>query len=169
MRQGIAAHRATGSEAARPYYLGLPAEAYQRLTQPAEGLNVLSEALEIVHEAGACFYAAELHRLQGELLLTQAAAEGGQLVAMEGSSGVGVEEHAQVEAEACYHRALDIARRQQAKMLELRAAMSLSRLWRHSERRQEAHQLLAGIYGWFTEGFRTADLQEARALLEELA
>jgi predicted ATPase len=169
MRQGIADLRATGSEAARPYYLGLLAGAYQRLTQPAEGLNVLSEALEIVHEAGACFYAAELHRLQGELLLTQAAAEGGQLVAMEGSSGVGVEEHAQVEAEACYHRALDIARRQQAKMLELRAAMSLSRLWRHSERRQEAHQLLAGIYGWFTEGFRTADLQEARALLEELA
>ncbi len=73
------------------------------------------------------------------------------------------------EAEECFRKALDIARRQQAKSLELRAAMSLSRLWQHQRKQEEAHQLLAGIYGWFTEGFDTADLKEAKALLEDLS
>src|SRR5207249_5621057 len=77
--------------------------------------------------------------------------------------------HAQAEAEACFHKAIEIARRQQAKSLELRAVMSLSRLWQQQGKKEEARQLLAEIYGWFTEGFDTADLREAKALIEELA
>ncbi len=170
MRQGLAEHLATGSEVARPYYLGLLAEAYQHLAQPTEGLNVLREALASVHDAELCFYAAELHRLQGELLLLQAAArEGWPGVATAGWPVTGMEAPVCGAAEACYHRALEIARRQQAKMLELRAAMILSRLWRHTGQRQAALHLLAGIYDGFTEGFETAHLQEASALLEELA
>ena len=99
---------------------------------------------------GERYYAAELHRLQGELLLQHAAPE-------------------VAHAETCFQQALAMARRQQAKSLELRAAMSLSRLWQQQGKRDEARALLAPIYGWFTEGFDTADLQEARALLEELA
>ena len=94
-------------------------------------------------------YAAELYRLKGEFLLLRAA------------------EHPSV-AEACFHQALDIARRQHAKGLELRAAMSLTRLWQQQGKRTAARELLAPIYDWFTEGFDTADLQEARALLEAL-
>jgi predicted ATPase len=75
----------------------------------------------------------------------------------------------QAEVEACFHQALDVARRQEAKSLELRAAMSLARLWQQQGKRQEAHQLPAEIYAWFTEGFDTADLQEAKALVDELA
>jgi predicted ATPase len=91
----------------------------------------------------------ELYRLKGKLLLTLSA------------------EH-QAEAETCFHQAIEAARRQQAKSRELRAAMSLGRLWQQQGKRGEAHQLLAEIYGWFTEGFDTADLQEAKALLETL-
>ena len=96
-----------------------------------------------------CRWEAELYRLKGELLLTRSS------------------EH-QAEAETCFQQALDVARRQQAKSLELRAAMSLARLWQQQGKRAEAHELLAPIYGWFTEGFDTADLQEAKALLEAL-
>jgi hypothetical protein len=100
-------------------------------------------------ESGARWCDAELHRLQGELLLQQHA------------------EH-QAEAENCFHHALDIARNQQAKSFELRAATSLARLWQQQGKRQEAHDLLAPVYHWFTEGFDTADLQDAKALLHEL-
>jgi predicted ATPase len=117
--------------------------------QPEEGLSVLAEALTDVHNTSLCYYEAELHRLHGELLL-QAAGSGD-------------------EAEACFRQAFDVARRQQAKSWELRAAMSLSRLWQRQGKRTEARELLAEIYGWFMEGFDTADLQEARALLEELS
>jgi predicted ATPase len=110
----------------------------------------LGEALAVVHNTGRRFYEAELYRLKGELLLARSAAH-------------------RAEAEACFQRALDMARRQQAKSLELRAAMSLSRLWQQQGKRTEAYELLAPIYGWFTEGFDTADLQEAKALLETLA
>jgi len=104
----------------------------------------------VVGHTGERNYEAELHRLTGQLLLAR--------------SGV---HH--MEAEACFHQALDMARRQQAKSLELRAAVSLSRLWQQQGKRTEAYDLLAPVYGWFTEGFDTADLQDARALLEELA
>src|SRR5207244_6121508 len=106
--------------------------------------------LEVLQTTDDGVYEAEVYRLKGELLLQQLVAH-------------------QDEAEACYQQALEIARRQQAKSLELRAAMSLSRLWQRQGKRTEAYDLLAPIYGWFTEGFDTADLQEAKVLLEELA
>jgi predicted ATPase len=153
MHQGLSAYQAVGSELYRPYFLALLAEAYGKAGQAEHGLMALAEALAIVERTGERWWEAELHRLTGELLLAQA---GGEKLSME-------------EAETCLQQALDIARRQQAKSLELRAAMSLSRLWQRWGKRAAAHQMLAEIYGWFTEGFDTADLQEARALLEELA
>jgi predicted ATPase len=151
LRQGLAAYQATGSEGQRAYYLALLAEAYGSIGQPAEGLSLLAEALATVDRTGERWWEAELHRLQGELLLAQAG-----------------ERQRVPEAEACLHQALDVARRQQAKSWELRAAMSLSRLWPQQGKRQEAHDLLAPVYNWFTEGFDTADLTDAKALLEEL-
>ena len=150
VRQGLAAFRATGAELARPYYLALLAEAYAKVGQQEDGLTLLAEALATVHKTGERLWEAELHRLKGELLLPLSA-----------------EKHA--EAEACFQQALEVARHQQATSLELRAAMSLARLWQQQSRRAEARELLAPVYGWFTEGFGTADLQEAKALLEALA
>jgi predicted ATPase len=152
MRQGLAAYQASGTERARPYFLALLAEVYGSIGQTAEGLSRLAEALALVDKIGEHGWGAELHRLQGELLLAQA----------------GDRQQVQ-EAEACFHQALDVACRQQAKSWELRAAMSLSRLWQQQGKRDEARALLAPIYGWFTEGFDTADLQEAKALLDALS
>jgi predicted ATPase len=117
--------------------------------QTTAGLEALAEALATLAKSGVPWWEAELYRLRGELLLLSADNE--------------------AAAEACFHQALDIAPRRQARSLELRAAMSLARLWQCQGKRVEAHQLLAPIYGWFTEGFGTADLQEAKALLEALA
>jgi predicted ATPase/class 3 adenylate cyclase len=149
MCEGMAACQTTGAEADRPYYLALVGEAYGRGRRYDEGLAMLEEALALVDQSEERYWEAEIHRLKGELLLARSA------------------EH-QVEAEACVQKALEVARRQGAKSLELRAAMSLSRLWLHQGKRTEAYELLAPIYRWFTEGFDTADLQEAKALLEEL-
>ena len=139
-----------GGNLQRPYFLALLAEAYGKVGQTEEGLTVLVEALAIVDSTGERYWEAELHRRKGELVLIQ--------------QGLKVE-----VAEECFRQALDIARRQQAKSLELRSAMSLSRLWQQQGKQEEAHQLLAEIYGWFTEGFDTVDLKEAKVLLEELA
>ena len=149
MREGMAAYRATGAEVDRPYLLTLLAEAYGQGKRYDEGLAMLEEARALTDHHASVIWEAEIHRLKGALLLARSAEN-------------------QVEAEACFHGALAIARRQQAKSLELRAAMSLARLWQQQGKRTEAHELLAPIYGWFTEGFDTADLQEAKALLEEL-
>jgi predicted ATPase len=111
---------------------------------------VLAEAQTLVEQHEDRWWEAEISRLRGVLLLRQSGTP-------------------QAEAEACFHQALDVARRQQAKSLELRAAMSLARLWQQQGKRAEAHALLAPVYGWFTEGFDTADLQEAKTLLEALA
>jgi predicted ATPase len=119
------------------------------MEQPEAGLDVLAETLPLTDKMGERCWAAELYRLKGKLLLQAVAAER--------------------QAETCFHQALEVARRQQAKLLELRAAMSLSRLWQRQGKRAEAYDLLAPIYGWFTEGFDTADLQEAKALLEGLS
>jgi predicted ATPase len=156
LRQGLAAWQATGAEILRTFYLALLAEAYGSMGQTAKALAALAEASAIVEQRGECFYAAELHRLKGELLLQSG----------DYQSGV-VTPHC-AEVEAYFQQALAIARRQQAKSLELRAAMSLSRLWQQQGKRAEAYELLAPIYGWFTEGFDTADLQKAKTLLEEL-
>jgi class 3 adenylate cyclase/predicted ATPase len=157
IRQGLDAYRATGAEYQRPHFLTLLAETAGLLGQSESGLAALEEALTLVEQTGEQYYAAELHRQRGELLLLRAA----QRHLAQGSR----EQH---EAEACFQQALDIARHQQAKSLELRADMSLARLWQRQGKRAEAHALLAPIYGWFTEGFDTADLQEAKALLVEL-
>jgi predicted ATPase len=149
MRQGIAAWRAMGAELQLPYYLALLAEAHGTAGHADEGLRVLAEALTAVHTTGERQHEAELYRLQGVFLLTQDVPE----------------EH---EAERCLRQAVEVARQQQAKSFELRAAMSLARLWQQQGRRTEACELLTPVYGWFTEGFDTTDLQEAKALLEEL-
>jgi TOMM system kinase/cyclase fusion protein len=148
LHQGLTAYRAIGSELLRSYFLALLAEAYGIMGQPEAGLTVLTEALTHVDTTGERCYEPELYRLKG-MLLQQSS-----------------DNHA--EAPACFQQALDLARAQQAKSLELRAAMSLSRLWQQQGKCTEARELLAPVYGWFTEGFDTADLQEARALLEEL-
>src|SRR5262249_46492705 len=150
MRQGLTAHRATGAEHARPYYLALLAEAYGKGGQAEEGLTVLDEALAMVNKTRERFYEPELHRLKGELLLALSAEN-------------------QAMAEGYFQQAIDIARHQSAKSLELRAVTSLSRLLKTQGKTEAARQLLAEMYGWFTEGFDTADLQEAKALLETLA
>jgi predicted ATPase len=149
IREGIAAWRATGAELFHPHFLTILARAYAEAGRATEGLTTVAEALAIVKHSGERLYEAELYRLQGELLLHQPA----------GSSK---------EAESRFREALDVARRQQAKSLELRAAMSLSRLWQQQGKLDEARDLLAPVYNWFTEGFETADLQKAKALLEEL-
>jgi predicted ATPase len=150
IQQGLTAYRATGAAAYRPYYLALLAEASTQVGQTAEGLEALAEALATLAKSRTRWWEAELHRLKGELLLQHAVAQPG-------------------EAAACFQQALAVARRQQAKSLELRAAMSLARLWQGQGKRTEAQQMLAEVYGWFTEGFDTADLQEAKALLAALA
>jgi predicted ATPase len=149
IRQGLDAERATGAAKGRAYYLALLAEGYATAGDAEAGLRAVADALEAMQHTGERHHAAELHRLKGELRLTRS-----------------TEPHA--KAEACFQQALDIACRQQAKSLELRAAMSLARLWQCQGKRNEARQLLAPVYDWFTEGFDTADLQEAKALLEAL-
>jgi predicted ATPase len=149
MRRGLAALRATGAALRLPYYLALLAEACGQAEQAAEGLTLLTEALAHAHQSGESWMEAELHRLKGELLLALSA------------------DH-RAEAEGCWHHALAVARRQHVKSLELRVALSLSRLWQQEGKRAEARELLAPIYHWFTEGFDTADLQDAKVLLEEL-
>jgi predicted ATPase len=150
MQQGLAALRATGAEVARTAFLTGLAAAYGRVGQVEEGLSVVAEALAIVDKTGERISEAGLYVLKGWLLLARSGEN-------------------QAEAEACFHQALEIARRQSAKSVELRAVMSLSRLWQSQGKKDEARQMLAEIYGWFTEGFDTKDLQEARALLEQLS
>ena len=161
MQQGLTAYGATGAKFCRPFWLAMLAEAYGQVGRADEGLRALDEALAHVDKTGERFWEAELHRLQGELLLIQGTEKGSARTAAP-------ERSIMAEAETCFVRALDIARRQQAKSWELRAATSLSRLWQHQGKREAAYDLLAPVYGWFTEGFDTADLQEAKALLEDL-
>jgi predicted ATPase len=155
IRQGLAAYQTTGAEMQRTYFLALLAEAYGKAGQVEEGLAQLAEALDFVDMSGERALEAELHRLKGELTLKQ-------------SSVQDLKSRSQHEAEKCFHKAINIARQQQAKSLGLRAVMSLSRLWQRQGKKDEARQMLAEIYGWFTEGFDTKDLQEAKALLDSL-
>jgi predicted ATPase len=149
LRQGLADWAATGAQTHRTYYLGLLADALSRAEDYEEGLNVLNEALAMMQSTGTFFYGAELHRLHGELLLRQRANDA-----------------AWREAESCFERAIAMARQQQAKAFELRAAMSMARLYHQQGRTTDARPMLAECYHWFTEGFDTPDLQEARALLQ---
>jgi predicted ATPase len=150
VRQGIAAWRATGAMLHVPYFCTVLAEISAHLGHPADGLQALAEAHTLVEQHEERYWEAEVCRLRGVLLLRQPGTP-------------------PAEAETWLQRALDVARRQEAKSLELRTAMSLSRLWQQQGKRDAARALLAPIYGWFTEGFDTADLQEAKALLEEVS
>ena len=146
---GLQAYRATGAELNQSYFLALLAEAYGTMEQPEAGLTILTEAQPLIDITGERWYEAELQRLKGVLLLQRSLANA-------------------TEAEVCFHHAIRIAQSQQAKSWELRAATSLAKLWQQQGKRQEAHDLLAPVYQWFTEGFDTADLKDAKALLGEL-
>jgi predicted ATPase len=147
MRQGLAAVLAVGNMQARPLCMVLLAEALGHAGQVAAGQHLLAEALVVLEAGGQADLLAEVYRLQGVLLLRQSNPEA-------------------PEAEACFHQALAVAHRQQAKSLELRAAMSLTHLWQQQGKRAAAYDVLAPVYGWFTEGFDTVDLQAAQALLD---
>jgi predicted ATPase len=149
MSQGLTAVLTTGQAIIRPIFLTLLAEVYGKVGHVDKALSRLAEAQAAMAESGRSDLQAEIDRLKGEVLLQQAEAD-------------------MSKVESCFRQALDIACHQGAKSLELRAAMSLSRLWQQQGKRAEAYELLAPIYGWFTEGFDTADLQEAKALLAAL-
>jgi predicted ATPase len=134
----------------RSYYLAILAEAYGAVGEPEQGLSALTKAAAFMKETGERLWEVEIHRLEGELLLHRS------------SKG-------RRQAETCFRKALSTARRQESRSLELRATTSLARLWRDQSRRTEAYDLLAPIYDWFTEGFNTPDLKDAKALLDELA
>ena len=146
------------------------AEGYGHLGAADEGLRVLAEALATVQQTGECLWEAELQRLQGELLLTKHTRQyGTRTRPLEPSRLAVTMPSVLTTAAASFRYALNIARHQQAKSLELRAAVSLARVWQQQGQRAAAHALLAEVYSWFTEGFDTADLQDARALLDALA
>ncbi|MFY9555657.1 MAG: AAA family ATPase [Blastocatellia bacterium] len=164
MRQGLAAHKATGTVVTRPHFLALLAEALGKARQFEEGLRVLEEALELAHRNGEKCYLAELYRIKGELLLMHATNRDGPRAATDGKE-VGESERPEIAAEGCFDQSIKIAQQQNAKSWELRTAMSLARLYQKQGKRQEARILLTKIYGTFTEGFDTMDLREAKALL----
>jgi tetratricopeptide (TPR) repeat protein len=152
------------------------AEVYELRGQRDQGLDVLEQALTLVEQGGVCWWQAELYRLKGELLRgindeRPKMEENKQWTTNRDRNASRIPHHANTisEAEECFHKALTLAHRQQAKSLELRATMSLSRLWQQQGKRKAAYQLLAAIYEWFTEGLDTADLQEAKVLLEVLS
>jgi predicted ATPase len=150
MREGLAIAHGAGADIGRTFLLCFLAEAYIKADRLEEALNTVTEALAEVDREHEHHYEADIHRLKGEVLLRQA--------------------HSNIhQAEGCFRRAIEIARGQSGKSLELRAATSLARLLRDTGRRDEALTMLAEIYNWFTEGFDTADLKEAKALLDELS
>jgi predicted ATPase len=149
LRQGITDLRAIGTELFVPYFLTHLAEGYGALKQVDEALDAMKEGRETMERTGEHLWKAEVHRLTGDLLLHQSASD-------------------VTQAANRFRQALYVARNQQAKSFELRTATSLARLWQSQDKRQEAYDLLAPVHDWFTEGFDTADLQEAKALLTEL-
>jgi tetratricopeptide (TPR) repeat protein len=150
LRESVAAIPQMGVHTITSYYSSLLARAYRRAGRNREGLQALDEAQASIDARGERWWEAEIQRLRGEILLSRSAENAG-------------------DAEACFERALHISRNQEAKSLELRAAMSLARLWRRQGKGDEARRLLGECYAWFTEGFDTADLTEAKALLDEMS
>ncbi|KAF7961630.1 hypothetical protein AWV80_31220 [Cupriavidus sp. UYMU48A] len=151
LRQGLEAYAATGASLARPSLLGLLADAHGMAGEFGAGVELLDEAMSIAERTGERLDTSSLLRMKGE-----------QILAGSGDNGL-----AREEAEACFHKAVAVARQQGARSLELRAALSLARLCRSKGKPEDARQVLAGIYGTFREGFDTSDLQQARALLDE--
>ncbi len=149
LREGLVAYRATGAGLLLSKFLGFLTEAYAHGGQADAGLATVAEALAFVERSGERFCEAELYRHKGELTLQQS-------------------QDAE-EAERCFRKAIEFAHHQQAKSRELRAATSLARLWQGQGKTKEARELLAPVYEWFTEGFDTADLKDAKALLKQLS
>jgi predicted ATPase len=149
IQESLAQFRANGNMQTIPHALSVLAEVYGRAGEPEKGLEAVAEALAVIKRTNERRREAELHRQRGTLLLALQGPQRG-------------------DVEACFARALAIAREQSARIWELRAATSLARLWAEQGERAEARNLLAPVYDWFTEGFETADLKDARALLEEL-
>jgi len=158
IRQGLDGHQATGTELLRAHFLGLFAEALGKAGRAEEGLRVLEEALTMADRNSERYYLAELHRLKGNLLLQETS-----------TRAVFSRRSMFSTAENCFNQAIEIAQQQGTKSVELRAAMSLARLYQNQDRQKEAHDALAPVYGRFTEGFDTTDLREARALIAELS
>jgi len=150
LTSGMGAWRSTGATLISPIQLSGLAAAYAELGQIDDAWRRIGEAMQAIETSGERWFEAEVNRIAGEVALKSPEPDAGK-------------------AEAYFNRALDVARKQQAKSWELRAAMSMARLWRDQGKRQQARELLAPVYGWFTEGFDTRDLKEAKALLEELA
>ena len=171
--KGLIAWQTTGAGTLRPYALALLAEAYGKAGQASEGLTTLTAALALVENSGECWHEAELYRLKGELTLQKGARDLGLGTRPASPPTLSLKpqdpREVEREAEACFLKAIAIAQKQQAKSWELRAATSLARLWQQQGKKAEARQMLAEIYGWFTEGFDTKDLQEAKELVEELS
>jgi predicted ATPase len=167
IQEGLAASRATGAELLRPYHLCLLAEACTETGRLDDGLSALTEALTAADEHEIRHYEPEMHRLKGELLLRRQAEPNGAEQTSPPVAHRTVDSNI-AEAQSCFQRAIEIALKQSAKSLELRATTSLARLLATQGRRDEARTMLSEIYGWFTEGFDTADLKDAKALLEEL-
>jgi predicted ATPase len=149
MHRGLEEWKATGSGFFVPFHLALLAEGYQKCGKFEEGLNMLSDAFDVIKRGGEDMWKSELLRLRGMCLLS-------------------ISSNNVPEAEAAFRHAIEVAKRQNARSLELRAATSLARLWQNQGKTAEARDLLAPIYDWFTEGFDTADLKDAKALLNEL-
>jgi predicted ATPase len=173
MRQGLADWRALESGVAASYFLSLPVAAYEKGGQIEEGLTILAEALEIVRKTGESLFEAEIYRLKGELTLQKSSVRSQSKSEVRGPKSKKTDPRSltpdpQTEAEACFLKAIEVSQHQQAKSLELRATTSLARLWQQQGKAQQAHKMLFEIYGWFTEGFDTKDLQEAKALLDAL-
>jgi DNA-binding winged helix-turn-helix (wHTH) protein/tetratricopeptide (TPR) repeat protein len=168
MHQGLATRQTTGAEQGRSYFLALLAEAYGKTGQREEGLRVLAEAFDFMNKTGERFWEAELYRLYGELSLRIGEPETGRTGDKNPLPDSPFPRFSVSSPEDSFLKAIDIARKQQAKSLELRATMSLARLWQQQGKKEEAQHMLAEIYNWFTEGFDTADLKEAKVLLDEL-
>jgi predicted ATPase/class 3 adenylate cyclase len=161
MKIGMETYWATGADLLRPYLIGLLAEALAERGSTQRGLALVAEALEAVEKTGERFYEAELYRQKGELLF-RSYSEGSELVDSTTQSS-----HSK-EIERCFLKAISVADHQQAKWFEIRAATSLARLWHRQGRKEKAHTMLTTSYSWFTEGFDTADLKDAKALIDQL-
>ena len=172
LADGVAQYRGLGASSALPSHLCYVADAYRQMGRLDEGLATMADAVRLTETAANVCWAAEVYRLQGEILLATTlqamAPRGAGQDTSGGASSQSSVSPPHAEAENCFHTALALARQQGAKALELRAAMSLSRLWQRQRKHAAAHELLAPICGWFTEGFDTADLQAAKTLLEDL-
>jgi predicted ATPase len=166
MREGITASQKMGAETWQPYFRALLADLYRKKGRPETGLALVTEALSMMDRTRERVAESELYRLRGELTLAQSKVQSLKSKVTDPRS---LTPNPQSEAETCFHKAVEIARQQQAKSFELRAVMSLSRLWQRQGKRRAARDRLSEIYGWFSEGFDTRDLQEAKTLLEELS